>query len=133
MRHFITSLMLSACVILGTSGVASAQYLYGYTSFRPYSGTIVTGQTSISPLGAAYTTSSYNPFTGYSSFSTGLWGNYAGYPYGYYNNPYQRGTYGYNTGYGYGAGDFNFGPVPYYQRGTYGYNTGYSTIPGPSY
>jgi hypothetical protein len=108
MKRFVIATALALAGALGWADKADAQYVYGYNTINPYTGTLMTGQTYYTPFGAQAAYGYYNPYTGASGqrfMYQNTWGTNVYRSYGY--NPYYGG--GYTSGYYYPG----FGASPY--------------------
>jgi hypothetical protein len=108
MKRFMIVAALAVAGAVGFADKADAQYVYGYNTVNPYTGTVVSNRGIITPFGTQAATGYYNPLTGS-----------AGQRY-FYQNPYGTQIYrayggnpylgqGYNSGYYYPG----FGANPY--------------------
>jgi hypothetical protein len=111
MRQFVIATALAVTGALGWADKADAQYVYGYNTVNPYTGSYVTGQMYSTPFGAQAAYGYYNPYTGASGerfMYQNPWGTNVYRSYGY--NP-TFGT-GYSSGYyypGFGASRYSGG------------------------
>jgi hypothetical protein len=108
MRKFIFAAVVAAACGLGFTSKAEAQYMYGYNTINPYTGSVITNRGVYTPLGSQMMYGYYNPYTGA-----------AGQRY-MYTNPWGTSVYrsnGYNPtfGTGYSSGYYypGFGVSPY--------------------
>ena len=101
MKRFLIAGVLA---LAGFAGTADAQYVYGYNTVNPYTGSVVSGTTYYTPFAAQTTYGYYNPYTGASGqrmMYQNAWGTAVNRGYGY--NPYYGGGYSngyYNPGFG---------------------------------
>jgi len=108
MKRFVLAAALAAGAALGSAGKADAQYVYGYNTYNPYTGSIVTTRGAYTPFGNQMSYGYYNPYTGAAGqrylyqnpYGTTMYRSYGGNP--------LYGT-GYNNGYYYPG----FGASPY--------------------
>jgi len=108
MKRFVLVAALAVVGALGFADRADAQYVYGFNTYNPYTGSIVTNRGVATPFGVQQSYGYYNPYTGAAgqrSLYQNPWGTTVYRSYG--GNP-MFGT-GYNTGY-YNPG---FGINPY--------------------
>jgi hypothetical protein len=108
MKRFAIAAGLALVLALGTAETADAQYIYGYNTVNPYTGTVYGRQMVITPFAAQSYNTYYNPWTGMTGqrvMYQNVWGTTLNRGYGY--NPYW-GT-GYTSGYYYPG----FGASPY--------------------
>jgi len=109
MKRFVLAAVLALAGAVGFTDKASAQYVYGYNTVNPYTGSYITNRGLVTPFGTQATYGYYNPWSGAAGqrymyqnpWGTSVYRSYGG-------NPY-LGT-GYSSGY-YNPG---FGVSPYY-------------------
>jgi len=108
MKRFLIAAVLTVAGAAFTADKASAQYVYGYNTINPWTGSVVTQRGVITPFGSQAATGYYNPWTGMAGeryMYQNPWGTTVYRSAG--GNPY-LGT-GYNSGYTYPG----FGASPY--------------------
>lgn len=64
MKRFVLAAVLAVAGAFGTSETARAQYIYGYNTINPYTGSLITQRGVITPFGSQATYGYYNPYTG---------------------------------------------------------------------
>ncbi len=109
MKRFAIASALALALAAGNAGKADAQYVYGYSTINPYTGSIVNTQAYYTPFAAQAVTGYYNPWTGMSGqrmMYQNAWGTALNRGYGY--NPYL------GTGYLNGSYYPGFGVSPLY-------------------
>jgi hypothetical protein len=109
MKRYAIAAVLAAVLTLGFADQANAQVIYGYNQVNPYTGTVMTNRTVVTPFVAQSQSTYYNPYYGYGgqqvqyrnvygttyNQGSGMTPYYGGYNYGYYTpgfgNPYVAG------------------------------------------
>lgn len=107
MKRFILAAALALVGAFGFTNTAHAQYVYGYNTYNPYTGSVISRSGVLTPFGTQATYGYYNPYTGWSgqrSFYQNPWGTSVYRSYG--GNQFGN---GYNSGYYYPG----FGMSPY--------------------
>jgi len=108
MKRFILAAALAVGAGLGFADKADAQYVYGYNTYNPYTGNVVTNRGVITPFGSQAAYGYYNPYTG-SGGQRYMYQN----PYGTTIYRSQGGNPYYGTGYSSGYYPPGFGLSPY--------------------
>jgi hypothetical protein len=99
MKRFVTVTALAIAGAIGSASKADAQYIYGYNTFNPYTGSVGTNTGVFTPYASQAGYSYYNPYTGSSGqkylyqnlYGTTYYQSYGGNP--YFGTSYARSYY----------------------------------------